>query len=333
MNDYELKRIVEAVLFVSEKPMTVKEIWRKLFSPGVNDASNDDKDVDDMDAASDQADDAAQEAPQTVEALAPSQGEKSESDEETDRTELPEVTTDDVFRVIGQLQEEYAERGCELQAVASGYRFQVHHDLAVWVQRWKTEKAPRYSRAVLETLAIIAYKQPITRAEIEDIRGVAVSSQIVKGLLEREWVRIVGHKELPGRPALFATTKQFLDYFNVNSLEALPTLAEIKELGVRHLGTDQAFQSAESVPTACSNESQLPSEPVNTQDLVAGVTSAASEIETDNVFENAVESFHESEATHSTLSAEPELEFEPEPEPELELELEQDAAPDENRNE
>jgi segregation and condensation protein B len=119
-----------------------------------------------------------------------------------------------------------------LKQVASGYRFQVRQELSRWVSRLFEEKPPKYSRALLETLAIIAYRQPATRGDIEDIRGVSVSSNIIHTLLEREWIRVVAHKEVPGRPALYGTTKQFLDYFNISSLNELPTLQEIKELGV-----------------------------------------------------------------------------------------------------
>ncbi|MGK0500310.1 MAG: segregation and condensation protein B, partial [Oceanicoccus sp.] len=121
-------------------------------------------------------------------------------------------------------------RGFELKLVSSGYRFQVVQDVAPWVARLWDEKPQKYSRALLETLSLIAYRQPITRGDIEDIRGVAVSSNIVKTLLEREWVRVVGHKDVPGRPAMYATTRRFLDYFNMKNLEDLPTLAEIRDL-------------------------------------------------------------------------------------------------------
>ncbi|GGE70230.1 hypothetical protein GCM10011533_23290 [Streptosporangium jomthongense] len=121
-------------------------------------------------------------------------------------------------------------RGFELRKVASGYRFQVREEFAPWVGRLFEEKPQRYSRALLETLALIAYRQPITRGEIEDIRGVAVSSNIIRTLLEREWVRIVGHKDVPGRPAMYATTRQFLDYFNLSGLDQLPPLSEIRDL-------------------------------------------------------------------------------------------------------
>lgn len=141
-------------------------------------------------------------------------------DERPSRAELLEV--------IAALREEYAERGLEIVEVAGGWRTQVRASIAPWVARLWDERPPRYSRALLETLSLIAYRQPITRGEIEDIRGVAVSTQIVKTLTEREWVRVVGHRDVPGRPALFATTRKFLDYFGLRSLNELPTLAEIR---------------------------------------------------------------------------------------------------------
>ena len=121
-------------------------------------------------------------------------------------------------------------RGFELKKVASGYRLQVRQEYAPWVGRLFEEKPQRYSRALLETLALIAYRQPITRGEIEDIRGVTVSSNIIRTLLEREWVRVVGHRDVPGRPAMYATTKQFLDYFNLAGLNQMPPLSEVRDL-------------------------------------------------------------------------------------------------------
>ncbi|HEY0962643.1 MAG TPA: SMC-Scp complex subunit ScpB [Pseudomonadales bacterium] len=131
---------------------------------------------------------------------------------------------------LNEISEDCAERGYELKKVASGYRLQVRQELAEWVSRLWEEKPQKYSRALMETLSIIAYRQPITRGDIEKIRGVAVSTQIVQTLLEHEWVRVVGHRDVPGRPAMYATTKQFLDYFNLESLEQLPPLADIRDL-------------------------------------------------------------------------------------------------------
>lgn len=130
---------------------------------------------------------------------------------------------------VESLQSDYSERGVELVEVAGGYRFQTRAQYADWVNRLWEERRPRYSRALLETLAIIAYRQPITRGEIEAIRGVVVGTGIIKTLHEREWVKIVGHRDVPGRPAIYATTRQFLEYFGLTSLDSLPTLAELKD--------------------------------------------------------------------------------------------------------
>ena len=136
----------------------------------------------------------------------------------------------DLRQALKEIGDDCEGRGYELKQVASGYRFQVRSDYGEWVSRLWKEKPPRYSRALLETLALVAYKQPITRGDIEAIRGVAVSTNIMRTLLEREWVRVVGHRDVPGHPALYATTKNFLDYFNLRSLDELPSLAEIKDL-------------------------------------------------------------------------------------------------------
>ena len=136
----------------------------------------------------------------------------------------------ELAKLLESISEDYEARGIYLREVASGFRFQARPELGPWVSRLWQEKPPRYSRAILETLALIAYRQPITRGEIEEIRGVSVSSHIVKSLLERNWVRVVGHRDVPGRPAMFATTRQFLDYFDLKSLEDLPPLSEIRDL-------------------------------------------------------------------------------------------------------
>ncbi len=145
-----------------------------------------------------------------------------------DEAERPSNT--DLREALEALKADYAERGVELKEVATGFRFQVRQETGPWVSRLWEEKPARYSRALLETLALIAYRQPITRSEIEEIRGVSVSSHIVKTLIEREWIRVAGHRDVPGRPALFATTREFLDHFNLKSLAELPSLAEIRDL-------------------------------------------------------------------------------------------------------
>ncbi|HEC17028.1 MAG TPA: SMC-Scp complex subunit ScpB [Sedimenticola sp.] len=135
-----------------------------------------------------------------------------------------------VRQALEALSADYEGRSIELREVASGFRIQVRSEFAPWVSRLWAERPPRYSRALMETLALIAYRQPITRGEIEEIRGVSVSSNIIKTLMEREWVRVVGQRDVPGRPSLYATTKAFLDYFGLKSLSELPTLAEIRDL-------------------------------------------------------------------------------------------------------
>ena len=145
-----------------------------------------------------------------------------------DVTDLPERQA--VRTALKELSEDYQDRGIEVHEVGSGFRIQVRSAFAPWISRLWTERPPRYSRALMETLALIAYRQPITRGEIEEVRGVSVSTNIVKTLQEREWVRVVGHRDVPGKPSLYATTKGFLDYFNLKSLSDLPTLAEIRDL-------------------------------------------------------------------------------------------------------
>lgn len=135
-----------------------------------------------------------------------------------------------VRKALDELQEDCAGRGVELKEVASGFRFQVRSELAHWVNRLFQERPQRYSQALLETLAIIAYRQPVTRGEIEDIRGVSLSTGIIRTLFEREWIKVVGHRDVPGQPELLATTNLFLDYFNLKELAELPSLGEIKDL-------------------------------------------------------------------------------------------------------
>ena len=141
-----------------------------------------------------------------------------------------ECDTETLKSVLDALEHDTADRGIELKRVASGYRFQVRQELAPWMSRMWEDRPPRYSRALLETLALIAYKQPVTRGDIEQVRGVTVNSNMVRMLLERDWIRVVGYREVPGRPAMYGTTKTFLDYFNLKTLDELPTLPEIKAL-------------------------------------------------------------------------------------------------------
>ena len=160
-----------------------------------------------------------------------------EKNEQPDRNELKQV--------MQAISEDCSDRGFELKQVASGYRFQVKQDLSEWVAKLWDERPPRYTRALLETLALVAYRQPITRGDIEEIRGVAVSGNIIRTLLDREWIRVVGHRDVPGRPAMFATTRHFLDYFNLKSLQELPPLSEIKELSQSKQELDLANELAQ----------------------------------------------------------------------------------------
>lgn len=160
--------------------------------------------------------------------------------------------------IINELVNDYSGRGIELKEVASGWRFQVRQDLSPWISKLWEERPPRYSRAFLETLALIAYRQPITRAEIEEVRGVTVSTNIVKTLVEHDWVKIAGYKEVPGRPALYVTTKKFLDHFNLKSLQDLPSLLEftsqdVAEENLQKEGVEVENVSAEE-PTIATED-------------------------------------------------------------------------------
>ncbi len=169
--------------------------------------------------------------------------------------DLDQPGKDEIRQALHELTEDYQGRGVELKQVASGFRLQVKPQYSQFVTRLFQQKPPRYSRALLETLALIAYRQPITRGEIEAIRGVSVSSNIIKTLQEREWVKTLGHKDVPGKPSLYGTTRQFLDYFNLKSLNDLPTLSELKDLDQFHpeLALDdetpvENTRSAETLP-------------------------------------------------------------------------------------
>lgn len=167
--------------------------------------------------------------------------------------EAPDL--DEILAALEDIQADCREHGYELKEVASGWRYQVGEDLAQWVGRLWEEKPVRYSRAILETLALVAYRQPITRGDIEDIRGVAVSTGIIKTLLERQWVRVVGHRDVPGRPALYATTRQFLDYFNLKSLEELPMLSDIRDID--KLNAELDFERDQQVAAVLGAESDV----------------------------------------------------------------------------
>ncbi len=167
--------------------------------------------------------------------------------------EAPPPTRREIRESIDALRELWEGRGLELAEVASGYRMQVRASHARWMTRLWAERPPRYTRALLETLALIAYRQPITRGQIEDVRGVSVSTSTIKTLVDREWIRIVGHREVPGRPALYGTTKRFLDHFNLRSLEELPALQAIRDIEGM---VPDLFRSAPLPAAAANAESQ-----------------------------------------------------------------------------
>jgi len=198
-----------------------------------------------------------------------------------------------VRAALAALAAEYSGRGIELKETASGFRIQVRRELAAEISRLWPERAPRYSRALLETLALIAYRQPITRAEIEAVRGVAVNPNIIRTVIERNWVRVVGHRDVPGHPELLGTTREFLDYFGLKSLDELPPLAEIRAMGDINLqlgladegalaagedaaaaAPDPAAHSEAGTDTADSDESleddELSAEGGGSRELVAG---------------------------------------------------------------
>ncbi len=166
-----------------------------------------------------------------------------------------------IRETIAELVSDYEGRGIELVEVASGFRVQVRNGLGEWISRLWQERPPRYSRALLETLSIVAYRQPVTRGEIEEIRGVSVSSNIMRTLLDRGWVRVVGHRDVPGKPALFATTREFLDYFGLKRLEDLPPLADLKDLDSLNVELELGFEESGVKPADIAeprDESQGP---------------------------------------------------------------------------
>jgi segregation and condensation protein B len=175
-------------------------------------------------------------------------------------------TRDEIRDALKLLEEEYAARGMELKQIDKAYRLQTRERYSSWLSRLVEERPVRYSRAALETLAIIAYRQPVTRGDIEDIRGVAVSTEIIKTLSERDWIREVGRKEVPGRPALYGTTREFLEYFNLTKLEDLPPLAELRDIAAISAELDQRMgANGEATPSAPApaGEPDTASEPSN----------------------------------------------------------------------
>jgi len=170
-----------------------------------------------------------------------------------DERERPSL--EQVLNALNELAADYAGRGLQLQEVSSGWRIQVRSNCIDFVSRLWQERPQRYSRALLETLALIAYRQPITRSEIEEIRGVAVSSTIMRTLHDRNWIRVVGHREVPGRPEVLATTREFLDYFGLKNLDELPTLAELKD--VETIGVQLEFDTAGAATDESSAQDEL----------------------------------------------------------------------------
>lgn len=184
------------------------------------------------------------------------------------------ITHSDLAQALEALGQECAGRGVELVEVASGFRYQVREEVHPWVARLWSERQTRYSRALLETLALIAYRQPITRGEIEQIRGVSVASSIMRTLEEREWIRVVGYRDVPGKPALFGTTRNFLDYFNLKSLDQLPTLAEIRDLEdiepqLALVASVEAPEATESEPESMQGEVEMQAGESGTQQALS----------------------------------------------------------------
>lgn len=195
---------------------------------------------------------------------------------------------------LERVAERCADRSYELVRVASGYRFQVRSELASWVGRLYAERPARYSRALLETLALVAYRQPVTRGDIEEVRGVAVSTGIMRTLLERDWIHVVGYRDVPGRPALYGTTKAFLDYFGLASLDQLPPLAEVRDID--QLGRDLELALGIDEPAVASGDAGIATEqaddgaivaaiapsPIDTADRAAGATNAGAAVVADS---------------------------------------------------
>ena len=216
-------------------------------------------------------------------------------------------------------------RAFELKEVASGYRLQIREKFSPWVGRLWEERPQRYSRALLETMALIAYRQPITRGEIEDVRGVAVNTNIVKTLIEREWIRIVGYRDVPGKPAMFATTKAFLDHFNLKNLEDLPPLAELREMETEPVldFDDAPVPQGLQEQADASAEPEEPKEETSFHTLLLELDSMEEGIKTD--FDDLLRDAADGE----TSTTEPEVET-VEPAIEVELEAEPEAEPEED---
>src|SRR5579885_304748 len=207
----------------------------------------------------------------------------------------------DIKSILALLKErhQHENSGIELQEVASGYRFQAKTELSPWLSKLWEERTPRYSRAFLETLVIIAYKLPITRSDIVEIRGVTVSTNIMKTLQEREWIRVIGYREVPGKPAIYGTTKEFLDYFNLKSLSDLPTLAEFKDLTAQEeqLQVQLALENSKVGP---GDSEQIPDEreaTLSEESNVIAIDAALENTQDQNAHDNNAQNDEEELAT------------------------------------
>lgn len=185
-------------------------------------------------------------------------------------------TADEIHAALQQLQVDYVGRGIELVQVGKGYRFQSRQQYAEWIGRLSEERPARYSRALLETLAIIAYRQPVTRGDIEEIRGVSVSSDIIQKLSEREWVREVGHRDVPGRPSLFGTTQQFLEHFGLKALSDLPPLSELRDLEEIGRELNLSLDLGEQLADEADEDETGDPEENNASEIPAGMQASAS---------------------------------------------------------
>ncbi|WP_456025680.1 SMC-Scp complex subunit ScpB [Pseudomonas capeferrum] len=243
--------------------------------------------------------------------------------EEAERPEPP------VFKkALEILRKSCDGRAFELREVASGYRLQIREKFSPWVGRLWEERPQRYSRAMLETMALIAYRQPITRGEIEDVRGVAVNSHIVKTLLEREWIRIVGYRDVPGKPAMFATTKVFLDHFNLKNLDDLPPLAELREMEAEPVldfddapvpASLQELADATAEPEEPKDETSFHTLLLELDDMEQGIKTDFDDLLRDGASEPQTQVNGETVPEVEEVEPEPEPETEPEPEPEEDI--------------
>ena len=213
------------------------------------------------------------------------------------------IDKNQIRKAVEQLMEDYQSRGIELIEVSSGFRFQVVQTVAPWVSRLWEEKPQKYSRALLETLALVAYRQPVTRGEIGQIRGVSVSSQIMRTLVEREWVRIIGHRDVPGKPAMYATTKSFLDYFGLKKLDELPSLSEIRDLDVINAELDFGGADETKVPQEDLIES-LESEEADADDEITAEAADSERINIDEALSALKENYQKIDAINDKSAAE-----------------------------